>query len=448
MRRKPPAHYSHSASTKHQRSRHPGRTAAMTAFALAVVLVGGCGSGGDDGTGGGTTTIRFANWAFAEEATREAIQKLVATYEQRRPGVKVRMEPVSFTDLAHKVLLQAQSGNAPDVVQTSGNDMFSLAQAEILQPLERRMDPGYRGSIVRAALELGKVEGVQVAAPWSVAPQGLWYNKAVMAEAGLDPRRPPATMDELLAALAAVKTKTPGVIPFGIDATNRPFGLDTTWSVMKTFGAEPFGGSLATANSPGMKSYLSFMRTLATERYTQVNQKIGYFRPIAATNKVAFLWDGPYLQGVIQKTSGVSDKKFFETWGVTALPRGPSGQSFTVPTDHQLAILKTSKKQQAAWDFIKFLSTSDDGLRYTMTTGSSLPALAKPGGAVARLSDTPIFVAFRSRVLPTVVRPPWGKAYGEIYSPVMAGVQQAMTGSTPIDQVAGQMQTQVQAALR
>lgn len=419
----------------------------LTAATVVVVLATACGSGAGETTHG-KTTIRFANWAFAEESTRAAIQRLVTTFERQHPDIAVRMEPVSFTDIAHKVLLETQSGNAPDVVQVSGNDLLSLAEAEILQPLDGRMDAAYRGSVVPAALAQGKVGGEQISAPWSVAPQGFWYNRQVMAKAGLDPKRPPATMDELLGALAAVKRKAPGVIPFGIDATNRPFGLDTTWSLMRTYQAEPFNGSTATANTPGMQNYLNFMRVLARERYTQVNQKIGYFRPIAAAGKVAFLWDGPYLQGVIQETAGISDKEFYETWGVTALPKGPSGQSFSVPTDHQLAIVKTSEKKQAAWEFIKFLTTSDDGLRYTMTTASSLPALAEPGGATAELSDTPIFAAFREQVLPTVVRPPWGTAYGKLYSPVMAGVQRAMTASTPIDQVAGQMQAQVATAIR
>lgn len=426
--------------------RHGVRLLAAT-LALGL-LATACGGGADDEGGSEKATITFANWAYAEDATKAGIEKLVADFEKSHPNITVKMEAISFTDIAHKVLLEAQSGNAPDVTQIAGNDMFSLAEANLLEPLDEHMDDAYRKSIIPAELELGKVEGEQVAAPWTVTPFGFWYNKKVMAKAGLDPDKPPATMDELLTAMKAVKQKAPGVTPFGIDATNRSFGLDSCWSYMKTFGAEPFNGNKATADSDGMKQYLEFMRTVAKSKYTQLNKKIGDFRPIAAEGKLAFLWDGPYLQTVVEQTAKMSSKEFYDTWGVTTLPTGPSGKAFSAPTDHQLAVLKTSKHKDAAWEFVKYLSTSQEGMKYVMTTGSSVSAVAKPDGEAAKLADTPVFDAFRDDLVPTVQRPAWGPSYGKAYSPVMAGVQNAMTSDKSIDEIAENMQKQVEPALR
>lgn len=425
---------------------HRRRQISTLAVAIGLTFVTACGGSGDDS--GGKTTITFANWAYAEDATQAGIKQLVEKFEEQNPDIKVKMEAISFTDIAHKVLLEARSGNAPDVTQIAGNDTFSLAEANLLEPLDEHMSDDYRKSIIPAELKLGQISGEQLAAPWSVTPFGFWYNKKLMKQAGLDPEQPPATMDELLDAMKTVKQELPGVTPIGLDATNRSFGLDSCWSLMKAYGAEPFTEDKATASSAGMKQYLEFMRTVAQNKYTQLNKKIGDFRPIAAEDKLAFMWDGPYLQTVVEQTAKMSSEEFYKTWGVTTLPQGPSGESYSAPTDHQLAVLKSSEDKEAAWKLVEFLSTSQAGMKYIMTTGSSVPAVAEPGGAAAKLSDTPAFNAFREELVPTVVRPAWGPSYGKAYSPVMAGVQTAMTTKQPVDQIAESMQKQVESALR
>lgn len=437
-----------------------GGTAVTTAISRRALLRGGgaaalalssasvvAACGGDSGeSAGGEAVIKFTSWAYAEDATRDKIKALIDKFQAQHPTIKVQLQAVSFTDIAHQVLLEAQAGNAPDVVQTAGNDMLTEAEAGILRPLGELADKAYLDGVLPEALKLCQVNGDQVAVPWTVAPFGFWYNKKLMAQAGLDPAMPPATIDQLLAHLATIKAKLPGVIPIGIDATNRSFGLDCNWPVMTTFGAQPFNGSTASADTPAMREYLSFMRTLAQQGYTQVNKKLGEFRPVAAANKVAFMWDGPYLQATMQATNHASDDEIYNTWGVTKLPAGPSGKSTTTPTDHALAVLKTTKRPQAAWELVKFLTSAPDAFDFQRANG--IPPLAKPTGEAAKTLDTPIVNAYRETVIPTVERPPWGSTYSKVYSPIMAAVQTAMTSTTSLDQVVAQMQSQISSAMR
>lgn len=238
------------------------------------------------------------------------------------------------------------------------------------------------------------------------------------------------------------------MIPLGIDTTNRPFGLDANWPLLASFEAQPFEGSEATADTPGLRAYLEFMRTLATEGYTEVNQTIGYFRPIAADDNVAFTIDGPYLQGVVTSTAGISQEEFGDTWGVTAPPAAPEGESFTVPTDHQLSILSGSENPDAAWELMEFLATNEHAVtEYTLPVESSLPPLAEPEGAIADALETPVYQSIQEEVIPAVIRPPWGANYAAASSPVMASVQTAMTSDTPIDQIVADLQGQLETVL-
>ena len=410
------------------------------AGALALNLLAAACGGGSDGESGGTTTIRFANWADAEPATQPGIRALIAKFEQTHPNIKIKSEPISFTDIEHQLILQTQSGNAPDVAELAGNYTFTVAETKALQPLDELAGPAYKQSIIPEVLKLGQVNGELIGAPWTVAPIGLWYNKKVLKDAGLDPAKPPATWTELLAAARTIHQKNPKTIAFGLDTTNRPYGLDTNWPIMKSFGAQPFQGSNPTADSPGMKAYLNFMREIAKNGYTPINQKAGFFRQPAASDQVAFTVDGPYVKGVVQDANKATDEQFYDTWGVAPLPTA-TGQHFSAPTDHQLVLFKDSKKHKAAWEFMKFLTTSPEGVDYILDAEGSLPPVRDLTGDGAKRLDNPIMKSFREAVIPKVARPEWGSNYAKAYSPIMSGIQATMTGSQPIDSVAANLQS-------
>lgn len=424
------------------------RALPLLAGVLALgLLTSACGGGSSD-SAGGKTTITFANWADTEPATQPGVRALISDFEKAHPDIKVKSEPLSFTDIEQRLLLQVRSGNAPDVAELAGNDTYATAETQALQPLDTLAGAAYEKSVIPAELQLGKVDGKLLAVPWTVGPVGLWYNKKVLKDAGVDPSKPPTTWDALLADAKAVHKKNPKTIAIGLDSTNRTFGLDTNWPIIKSFGGQPFQGSQATASSAGVKSYLDFVRKIAKDGYTPVNQKAGYFRQPAASDQVAFTVDGPYLRSVVQSTAKLTDQQFLDTWGVAPLPSTAGQQHYSAPTDHQLVLFKTSKHQQAAWEFMKFLSTSPEGIQYTIKSEGSLPAVANLTGDVAQQLDDPVAKAFRDQIIPSVVRPDWGAKYAKAYSPVMAAVQSAMTGSKSVDSIASGLQSDLTSALQ
>src|SRR5262249_28689402 len=279
----------------------------------------------------------------------------------------------------------------------------------------------------------------------TLAPAGFWYDKAVMAKAGLDPEKPPRTIDELNTAMAAIKKSQPDVIPLGLDTTNRPFSLQSNWPWMATFGAAPIAGDKARADAPEMKRYLTWMRDLAKNGYIDPGRKIGEFRPLAAQDKVAFIWDQVLLQGVIQSVNKMPDADFYRHWGVTTQPTGPSGKSYSFEGGHQLVMFADSKQKKAAWEFMQYLAASPEALRvYTLGPGASLPPLiAAPNAEVAARLDTPVYKSFTTVIIPTLTTPPFGPGFASGSSAIMAGVQQAVTGTEPIDQIANSIQQQL-----
>jgi multiple sugar transport system substrate-binding protein len=216
----------------------------------------------------------------------------------------------------------------------------------------------------------------------------------------------------------------------------------SNWPWMRSFGADPMAEGGKGAAAAPMMQYLAWMRALNRRGDIDPGRKIGEFRPLAAQDKVAFLWDQVLVQGVIQSVNHMTDAQFYAHWGVAPLPAGASGKSYSFDGGHQLVMFAGSEHKKAAWEFIRFLSTSPEAIgQYTLTYESSLTPLTKaPDAALAGKLDTPVFNAFTDRIMPTVVMPPYGPRFAAASTAVMAGVQQAVTGSEPIARIAGSIE--------
>jgi multiple sugar transport system substrate-binding protein len=405
----------------------------------ALALVAACGANAE------TVELTFANWAAAEGTTRPAIEQAIKDFEAAHPDIRIKSEAISFSEIARQLVLRVRSGNPPDVAQVAGNDTILVALTGKLEPLDSYVTGDLKAALKPGVLDQFRYKNQLIAFPWTQAPAGFWYDKALMQKAGLDPESPPKTIDALMTALAAIKRTQPDVIPLGLDTTNRPFSMQSNWPWMETFDASPIGEGAKGADTPQMKAYLTWMRELAQKHYIDPGRKIGEFRPLAAQDKVAFIWDQVLLQGVIQSANKMSDADFYKRWGVTTLPTGPSGKSYTFEGGHQLVMFADSKHKKAAWTFIQYLATSPAALRaYTLGPGASLPPLAKlPDAELAHKLDTPVINAFAAKIIPTISPPPFGSSFASGSTAVMAGVQQAVTGTEPIDAIAKSIQQQL-----
>lgn len=389
-------------------------------------------------------TLTFANWATAEATTRDGMEQVIARFEEENPGIKIDSQAIAFPEIGRQMVLRIRSGNPPDVAQIAGNDTFLLAASGGLQSLD-----DYAGETL-ATLKPGSYAPFQtadglVAMPWNQAPAGFWFSRDILKGAGLDPDDPPATIDDLNAAMAKVKEAYPDIIVLGMDTTNRAFSLQSNWPWMRAFGALPIGEGATGANTPEMKAYLGWMRMLAQEGYIDPGRKIGEFRPLIAQGQVAFLWDQVLVQGVIQNASGIDDDAFNAQFGVAPMPAGASGSGYSFEGGHQLVMFDKSAQKDAAWKFIDYLATDEAAAKlYTVDTNRSIPPAASfADPELAASLDTPVIEAFSNSIIPTITPEPFGPDFATAATAIMAGVQEAVTSDRPIDDIAADIQSQL-----
>jgi multiple sugar transport system substrate-binding protein len=390
-------------------------------------------------------TLEFANWATAEQTTQAGMQQVIDAFEEANPGIKIESQTVAFAEMARQLVLRVRSGNPPDVAQIAGNDTFVLAASGGLEPLGEYAGSDVINGLKKGSFEALQVDGKMIAFPWNQAPAGFWFNKELMEGAGLDPENPPATIEELNTALAAIKEANPDIIPLGMDTTNRAFSLSSNWPWMLAFGAKPVGEGATGAESPEMIAYLEWMRSLAKNGYIDLGRKIGEFRPLIAQGQVAFLWDQVLVQGVIQSASGIDDETFNATFGVAPMPAGASGSGYSFEGGHQLIMFADSEHKEAAWKFIKYLATDEEAAKvYTIGTNRSIPPAAEfQDPEIAKMLSTPVIDSYSKAIIPTIAPQPYGADFSEAATAIMAGVQEAVTSDIPIAEIAANIQSQL-----
>ncbi|MGW2855239.1 ABC transporter substrate-binding protein, partial [Streptomyces sp. NPDC001215] len=186
------------------------RFAALLGTVVLTLAAAGCGAA----TGAGSATGEVASITaldYYTDATEHAQWGERLTACGRTVGVKVEHTSVPGTSLIPKVLQQASSRTLPDLLMLDNPDLQQIARTGALTPLDRYgVDTGgFTKGIVSAGTYQGKVYGL---AP-TVSTVALFYNKDMLAEAGV---AVPRTWDEL--RTAAQRLTRPGRYGMALDA--------------------------------------------------------------------------------------------------------------------------------------------------------------------------------------------------------------------------------------
>jgi multiple sugar transport system substrate-binding protein len=167
-------------------------TAAMAGLGLtgAGTLLAGCGSGSSGGPGGGASggggSVTWASWANPGEAER---YKQVSSAYTKQYGVPVTWQQV-VGDYQTKLLTQLAGGAAPDAFYVGDGQMAPMTASGKLEKLDDflasadsplNLDDIYPGLLTWCKSADGALYGV----PVDCNPKVFWFNKGLLAEAGV-----------------------------------------------------------------------------------------------------------------------------------------------------------------------------------------------------------------------------------------------------------------------
>lgn len=266
----------------------------------------------------------WEKWTGHEGA---AMQRVVDDFNRAQDRIWVRYFAMSGID--QKAMIAIAGGNPPDIIGMGNFSIPAYAECSALTPLDELADDAgirrenYAKAVWPMLTHRGKLWGVVN----TCGALALFYNRTLFREAGLDPDRPPRTIDEL-DEFAFRLAKTDGRANLdGRDLTQAGFlHMEPDWWTW--FWGYPFGGSLydeehgtALADSDiNRRAYQwvqSYPRRLDVDRMVRFQSGFGFYgtpeNPFLA-GKVAMTNQGPWLANMIARYRPEMD------YGVTPFP--------------------------------------------------------------------------------------------------------------------------------
>lgn len=427
----------------------------ITAIVLVISLISlaGCGKSGSTSTPSTSTnekvTITFVNWVASEEGTRDQVKDVIAQFEKDNPNIKVDIKPVPVSDIGKQLSIMVAGNNPPDLAQVHPDDVVSLAAMNALEPTDGILSKEFLADVQQSEYDLTVYQGKHFGIPWAPAGPGFLYNKKLMQQAGLDPNKPPQTIDEMMEMIKIAKDKLPkDVVSLQLDTTIRTIGLLHEWPFMRAFGAMPVDGDKAKLNTPEMQAYTEWLRSMVKNGYTLPGKKYGEFRTLAAQDRLLFAVDGSYLKGIVKSLNKqMTDEEFYKTWGVAAIPGGKDGKHYAAPDDHFMVVFKNSKNKAAAAKLAEYLANSEYSLKKYIDPVGFVPATKSAVQRVPSIGNDPIRKGYIEKIVPTVVPLPYGPNYSKTAETIMAAMQEAITTDKPIKDILANAQTKLEGVL-
>jgi raffinose/stachyose/melibiose transport system substrate-binding protein len=135
------------------------------------------------------------------------MEKLLTAFHEAHPNITVSFEPTLNTEYNAALRTSLDTGNAPDLfyVRSFANGR-ALYDEGFIEPLT---DVGLDQAFTEASLDPWASKGVPYALPFIAVSHGIYYNKDIFADKGIEV---PETWDDLMAA--AQKLDAAGVTPF------------------------------------------------------------------------------------------------------------------------------------------------------------------------------------------------------------------------------------------
>jgi len=216
------------------RSRRAGRlVACMAAVTLAASACGG-GSGGDAQSKGvpgadaltsakGVTTITF--WHSMKATNADALNTMVAAFNAKNAG-KIKVNAVfqgDYDDVITKFKASVQQKQTPDLVQVYDiGTRFMVDSKQTVAAGDFATKDGYDMSALEPNIaNYYTLDGKLRSMPMNSSLPLLYINADAFKKAGLDPKTPPQTLDEIMTAAKKLTIKNAGgqVTQYGFGAS-------------------------------------------------------------------------------------------------------------------------------------------------------------------------------------------------------------------------------------
>ena len=329
---------------------------AATACLLATACTGGGATSSSGEDEGGAKSIKWLIEEPEDAAALAALKKHVGDFE-KESGIKVSVASLPFDTMRTVLQTQLRSGDGPDVFNWGSGPGFggAMAEAGLLYDLTDAYEENdwqvYDFAKERVTFD-GKIYGI----PGEMETIGVFYNKEIFADLGIDP---PESLDDLVAAAEAVRES--GGLPMVVsDKEGWQGGHYLSMALSSAVGSEGMKALLdgeKSWDSPEVVSALEVWQDFNTSGFlqespTSVDYDTG--TSLFFSGEAAMIPTGSWLVGELD------DNAKFEV-GYVPFPAPDGPGIFTGGLGSGPFVSASSTKTDAAIEFVDFLASPEHG---------------------------------------------------------------------------------------
>jgi raffinose/stachyose/melibiose transport system substrate-binding protein len=327
--------------------------------AAACLLAVGCtgGSPSESSDSGDSQTIKWLIEEPEDAAALKALKAHVADDFTKPTGIKVEVSTLPFENMRTILQTQLRSGEGPDVFNWGSGPSFggALAKAGLLLDLTDAYEK-YGWQVYDFAKKTVTVDGKLYGVPGELETIGMFYNKDMFKELGLDQ---PQSIDDLRAASEQIKASGKVAMAAG-DKDGWEGGHYLSMALASEIGSSKMADIIngdASWDSPEVVSAFQLWADfdkdgLLTKSPTSVNYDAA--TSLFYSGDAAMIPTGSWLVGEI-------DDNTDSNVGYIPFP-GPDGQGiFTGGLGSGPFVSATTSKKDAAIKFVDFLASPEHG---------------------------------------------------------------------------------------
>lgn len=311
------------------------------------------------------TTLEW--WQFwTDPAIKPTIEQMVSEFEQAHPDINVRITDLTWANGHEKIVIGFASGTGPDVVELGSDWIAQFAAADQIADISDAItvdSANYDG------WGMATYDGRIYARPWILGTRVIFYNRDLLTKAGYDEDWVPVTFDQFKAAAKAVTSYGRGddIWGWGSNTAEKHRLYKKYLPFFWSYGARIF--------TPDQK-YVVLASSLAVEAlelYKELHDQYAYvanqrgIEDAFLDGKIGLILSGDWLLKRIE----LEGRKI--NFGTTLFP-GPAypGRSFL--GGEFLAVNAKSEKKEAAMEFIRFITSPENQIRFCKANRSANPS--------------------------------------------------------------------------
>lgn len=304
-----------------------------------------------------TAPVEITFWHAMNGNLEKSLQDLTNEFMDANPNIKVTLQnQSSYKDLQQKITATLVSpDNLPTITQAYPDWMFNAIEDELVTDLtpyiqnETIKFDNYE-DILPSFREANTIDGKIYALPFNKSTEVVWYNKTLFDKLGL---KVPTNYEELKSVAKEITEKT-GIVGAGFDT------LNTYYTTFLKSEGKVYDSSFDVTSDTSVKAV----------NYYLDGVKEGYFR-IAGTDKYL---SGPFSNEKVAMYIGSNAGENFVKQGVgdkfeVGVAPSPTGIALQQGTDLYVFSPASAEQKTAAYEFLKFLTTTENQIKWASATG-------------------------------------------------------------------------------